>query len=259
MYFQTQHTDVAVADSTYNKWFLIRRFLYRNKLVNTCAISQYNQKTLSSTFALKSPKIIVNGRDKVELTSKSILVYDEIRSYKTTSDTLCFLHIGRNSKEKNQILLIEAFNLFRKENDAILLIIGEGFDRINGEELHKKSNSSVYFLGQKSNVCEYLAYSDAFCLSSTEEGMPITLIEAFSQGCIPISTPVSGSIDYIKDGETGFISEDYSVENYLNALIRFRDNRHKINKETLYSVYNKNFSIEECAEKYMNWFVECSK
>ena len=203
--------------------------------------------------------MIVNGRDKVEPTSKSILVYNEICSYKKTNETLCLLHIGRNAKVKNQNLLIDAFNVFSKENDAILLIIGEGFDGINGEELRKKSNSSVYYLGEKSNVCDYLAYSDAFCLSSIYEGMPITLIEAFSQGCIPISTPVSGSVDYIKDGETGFITEDFSVESYLNALIRFRDNRYKINKQTLYSVYDKNFSIKECAEKYMDWFLECSK
>lgn len=259
LYFQTQHTDVGVAESTYDKWFLIRRYLYKKKLVNTCAISQYNQKTLASTFALKSPKIIVNGRAKVELNDNSILVYDEICSYKRTKETICFLHIGRNAKVKNQNLLIEAFNIFSKDNDAILMIIGEGFDGLKGEELRKKSNSSVYYLGKKTNVCDYLNYSDAFCLSSFYEGMPITLIEAFSQGCIPISTPVSGSVDYIIDGETGFITEDFSIESYLNALFRFRDNRYKITKQTLYAVYDKNFSITECADKYMDWFLECSK
>lgn len=253
-YFQTEHNDATFENNDNRLFYYIRRFLYKSQMVNICAISKYNQTTLESTFSLQTPKLIVNGRHKTKLTNQADLVYREICSYKKNSDSLCFVHIGRCVEQKNQELLINSFNIFNKCNDAILLIIGDGFDGPRGEMLHRISNENVHFLGQKNNVCDYLAYSDAFCLSSIFEGMPITLIEAYSQGCIPISTPVSGCIDYIIDGQTGFITADFTVDNYVNALERFKNHHHAISKEILHAVYDTNFSIKECADKYIKWF-----
>jgi len=39
--------------------------------------------------------------------------------------------------------------------------------------------------------------------------MPITLIEAFACGCIPVGTPVSGFNDVVTDGANGFIAKDF--------------------------------------------------
>ena len=255
-YFQTEHNDATFEKNDHRLFSYIRRFLYKKQLVKICAISKYNQTTLESTFSLPSPKIIINGRHKTELSNQADLVHQEICSYKKNNDTFCFVHIGRCAEQKNQELLIKAFNIFNKDNDAILLIIGGGFDGSRGEELRQISNKNIHFLGEKTNVCDYLAYADAFCLCSIFEGMPITLIEAYCQGCIPISTPVSGCIDYIIDGKTGFITEDYSIERYVSALERFKNYHNAITQEALHAVYDKNFSIKECADKYMNWFSE---
>jgi len=255
-YFQTQHIDLAKEKNSNKLFFLIKYFLYKYEFIKTCAISKYNQKTLETRYSLKSTKLIVNGRNKHELSINSNMVFQEISSYKKNCNAFVFTHIGRCDEQKNQELLINAFNIFNKENDAILIIIGAGFNSKKGELLRSISNSNTYFLGEKQNATDYLAYSNAFCLSSIYEGMPISLIESYSCGCIPISTPVSGSIDYIIDGVTGFITEDFSIEGYHNTLKRFKENHYKINKETLCSLYRDNFSIKKCADNYMNWFLE---
>jgi glycosyltransferase involved in cell wall biosynthesis len=51
--------------------------------------------------------------------------------------------------------------------------------------------------------------------------MPITLIEAFACGCTSLSTPVSGAIDIITHGITGFLALDFSEKEYTETLRYF--------------------------------------
>lgn len=255
-YFETQHNDANFDVKKKSLYFFIRKFLYHYKFVYTCAISLYNKKTVEKVFNIRDCNIIVNGRIIPHPYNISNAVLKEIQKLKSAKDALCFIHIGRCVKQKNQELLINAFNAFNKTNKAILLIIGAGFESELGEKLQNISNENIYFLGEKLNVYDYLACADAFCLSSIYEGMPITLIESFSCGCIPISTPVSGCIDYIIDGENGFLAKDFSLDSYIDTLLRFKENKFHINKSRLIQTFEQNFSMDLCVNKYIDWFNE---
>ena len=111
--------------------------------------------------------------------------------------------------------------------------------------------SKIYFLGEKNNVGDYLLFSDAFCLTSFYEGLPISLLEALSCGVTPICTSVGGIPDVIKDNQTGYLS-DINVDSYYNAIQRFINK--KIPRDNLIEYFNKNFSITVCAEKYEQVF-----
>ena len=63
-----------------------------------------------------------------------------------------------------------------------------------------------------------LAYADAMCLPSIWEGMPVTLLEALSVGCIPICSPVGGIVDVINNGVNGVLSASSSAEDYYAAM-----------------------------------------
>jgi glycosyltransferase involved in cell wall biosynthesis len=130
--------------------------------------------------------------------------------------------------------------------------MGDGFEK--APELIALAGDHIHFLGLKSNVNDYLYASDGFCLSSVYEGMPISLIEAFACGCIPVCTPVGGIINTIEQGVTGFLSLTVSESDYLDALRKFIKFGSSINKELLVKYYHENLSIEQCALKYMNMY-----
>ena len=63
--------------------------------------------------------------------------------------------------KKNHKRLIRCFNKFIESGyDAILLIIGSDFNSKSGLELQTAACNSIFFLGQKHNISDYLSLSD---------------------------------------------------------------------------------------------------
>lgn len=59
---------------------------------------------------------------------------------------LLLLHIARCAVQKNQDLLIDAFNeIISQKHNVILLIIGSGFDSEKGNELKRRAHNGIYF------------------------------------------------------------------------------------------------------------------
>jgi glycosyltransferase involved in cell wall biosynthesis len=259
-YIETLHSNAHVRYTLRNLSFL-SKFIYKHNLVKLITISGGNKKSFEDRCGIFNSTLIYNGRSTPGASIHIEDVKNEISSLKKSVDDKVFIHVGRCSDEKNQKMLITVFNKLAENGYGfILLIIGPNFDNSLGKSLQMMADSSrIFFMGPKTNVIDYFLCSDAFCLTSLHEGMPITLIEAFACGCIPISTPVSGAIDIIKDGEDGFITTDFSEDSYLNKVkVFFKDNK-KIQKSELIKVYLENFSIEQCAEKYVRIYSDMLK
>lgn len=102
--------------------------------------------------------------------------------------------VARLEPQKNQELLIDAFNIVsNKHKDVVLKIFGEGSlkkklqNRI--DELGLKDK--VYLMGTKSDVLNWIKESYCFVLTSDFEGLPNSLIEAMCMGIPCISTDCS--------------------------------------------------------------------
>ena len=250
-YIETIHSDIRaiIGITKRDRW--IKSFVYKRGWVNVCTITPSNGKAFREFYHRDCAATIVNGRNVKDPSPLFEERKSQIEQYKATANTWVFTHIGRFTKAKNQKLLITAFNIFvHRGNDAILLIIGNGFDSPNGKVYQAHACKNIHFLGEQHDVQDYLLNSDGFCLTSIFEGMPITLIEAFACGCIPVSTPVCGSIDFIQDGKNGFLSRDYKKESYIDALERFAAHHQDIDKTQMKTLYDTNFSMKKCANKY---------
>lgn len=249
-YIETIHSSADVI--TPNVFFFVVKFLiFKFGLVNVCAISDENRNGLQRKYKIKNPYLVYNGRKMPLVTSKFDCVRNEINELKNSPEDLVFIHIGRFVEAKNQDMLVSAFNQLDEIGyKFVLLIIGDGFHTQKAEKLRLMACPKIHFLGKRANIADYLHNSDGFCLSSIFEGMPISLIESFACGCIPICTPTSGSIDLIKNGVNGFLSNDFSQVEYINAIRNFIKQHAKIDKEELIMFYKNNFTIRKCAEQY---------
>lgn len=217
-------------------------------------ISPTNYRQFQELYPKFNQRLIKNGRffpDNLENST----VKKEIEAYKINENTLVFIHIARCSEVKNQTLLIESFNrIIQRGNNAVLLIIGSGFDSERGNALKEMACPCVFFLGTKENVYDYLAYSDLFLLSSLVEGMPMSIIEALLAGIPVLSTPVCGAVDAVVDDENGLICPDFSVENYIETLQKGIFNINRLKHNAFVQSKQSPWNIKYCVEQYLDWF-----
>jgi glycosyltransferase involved in cell wall biosynthesis len=218
LFFHTIHnTAVAECPNFFIKNF--RRIWYKSDKVKPVTISFDGSKTYRDYYKLNNDIIIENGRQDLVTSDEYPLLTEQ---YKKADAEFILVHVGRIATEKNQELLIKAVQQFNatEEKKCKLIIIGEVKEKRLYQHLLEVVNNDSYieFVGGKHNVVDYLNIADAFCLSSVFEGMPISLIEALSVGCIPVCTPVGGIKQMIKHGKTGFLSKDISVNGYCDVL-----------------------------------------
>lgn len=121
--------------------------------------------------------------------------------------------VGRITKQKNQKLLLEAFEEIKKQYpDYHLYIYGEDSKDGSKEELEyfitqKCLQDSVCFKGVCQNIEQEIKKSDIFVLSSNYEGMPNALLEAMALGIPVIATdcPCGGPAMMIDNGKSGLL------------------------------------------------------
>ena len=220
-------------------------------------ISKENYNQFSRIYPNYPVRMIVNGRSTPELSGELKSVEEEIHSFKVDNQTLVFIHVGRCVPVKNQKLLIGAFkDYIQWGGNAVLLILGDGFDSELGKELRSMAIPRIHFLGTRQNVYDYLACSDLFCISSLYEGMPISVIEAVLSGLPIVSTPVSGTVDAIENGKNGYITKDFTEESYANAFKMFEDNMKELKENAKSHRELNSFGMVYCSDQYLKWFQE---
>lgn len=170
------------------------------------------------------------------------------------------LHIGRFSKQKNHVGLIDAFYLVNlKHPKSELWLVGDGEDRYKIEEYvrSKKLTSNVIFLGLQENVYQYLNKADVFILPSLYEGMPMTLIEAMGTGLPIVATAVGGIPDMLTNDANSILVKcnTQSISYALERLIDDGELREKIGKKALQcsNKYSSNMMAREYADIYSNY------
>ncbi len=252
--------NTAKAEARSRKGILIRKMLFSCKFVYPVTISDDSHESFVQ-FYKTGARLICNGRNRPEIKGDEDAATD-IRKARVTENTRILLNVASIQASKNQLLLAKCVQRLVGEGyDVSLLIIGRKVYPEIVEEIGKLDCSRIFILGEKSNPVEYMALADAFCLSSLYEGMPISVIEAFSAGLIPVCTPAGGVADMIRDGYNGILSTGFTEDDYYRALKQFIDmeactlEEMKNNAEKSYEVY----SMEVCAGSYQKLYDELKR
>jgi len=131
--------------------------------------------------------------------------------------------IGRMTAIKNTEDVLSAFKALRTGGvEATLCMVGDGPDRA---ELERRAHElgimrDTLFLGYQQDVAPFYAAFDALVLPSSNEGTPVSVIEALAARTPVVATRVGGVPDVVREGEDGFLVETGDTEALADRLAR---------------------------------------
>lgn len=253
--------------------------VYRNSMLQTAVVAhmiEYHRKR--DTWAKKvdclicltefaKAKFVEAGIPAEKMRVKPNFVDDAFRG-KNLSEMIdqkddYYLFIGRISEEKGIRTLVNAWNTWKSATSPQLFILGEGPLK---KELQKKSqdNTKISWLGfvERSRVLETLSKAKALIFPSEwYEGMPMTIIEAYSAATPVISTNIGSQGEIVHHKRTGLHFEPGKEQSLVEALEQFESmkNEHKDMSLAARREYEEKYTPEVNREKLLSLYRELIK
>ena len=169
-------------------------------------------------------QVIYNGVDLHALSQPSIGARDRIRrEFGFTEADFIAVHVARLHELKDHRTAVKAIDEARRIAPNIrLLIVGEGDQRgvIENAVREHSLQANVVLAGNRPDVADLLAASDAFLMSSISEGIPLTIIEAMAARIPVVSTAVGGIPEMIQHDQNGFLAAPGDHLSLAHSLVR---------------------------------------
>ncbi len=229
---------------------------YINKVKRACRNINYLipvSKELTSDYQ----KMIQNGKTVCLFIPNSLEFWPE-----KTSNLDCknLISVGRISKEKGYLDLIDVFELIHQVNpDWKLNIIGNGgeMSKLKEKITEKKLEKYVILHGfqNKAYIYEQLLQSSIYVMCSYEESFGIVLLEAASFGIPLIAySSAQGAHEIIENNENGYLIENRDknkMATKVNELIDSQEQRIKLGTFARTSV--EQFAFENVKEQWLKF------
>jgi glycosyltransferase involved in cell wall biosynthesis len=156
------------------------------------------------------PDTLVNGQARKHLRDELAL----------PEDAVVALLVARLRPEKRIEDFIAAVELTRRSHPQVVgVVAGDG-----PLEARLRSRpgvgSSVHMLGYRSDVAELMQAADVFCLASSHEALPMTLIEAAAAARPLLATRTGGNSEVVVEGVTGLLVSPGDVAAFGEELGR---------------------------------------
>jgi glycosyltransferase involved in cell wall biosynthesis len=168
-------------------------------------------------------------------------------------------NVGALVAQKAHHTLIDAAALVVKEvPDVRFVILGEGELRPSLESqirrLHLERH--IFLAGFRADAIELMKDFDLFALSSIQEGMCTSLVDAMAAGKAAVATAVGGVPEVVADGETGFLvraSDPRAMARRIVTLLEDDTLRRRMGEEGLRrarELFTVERMVEQTAETY---------
>ncbi|HSP88801.1 MAG TPA: glycosyltransferase family 4 protein [Ignavibacteriaceae bacterium] len=181
-------------------------------------------------------------------------------------DKKIMIYVGSIKSIKGSDFLTNSFiklgKKFFKENNLIMIFIGDGNLRIDLEKVVLQNNmqSEIIFLGrkQKEEVQDYLNASDYFIFASQFEGTPLSLLEAMHNKLLIIATNVTGINNIIHNKTNGLLFSRDDFDSFKCALEFALLNNIECNKMIEHSknITLKNFDYQKNILEHLRLYAQ---
>ena len=224
--------------------FLLARYLYKfaNVVITN---SKFEKNYIKENFKVKNVICInppsINKIEKKHKTNKKKDGFKKI------------IYVGRLSKEKGVITILEALSKIKDEYNFEFEIFGDGTEKktIKNFIKEKKLSKKVLFKGFHKDKSKIFRNKDLFINASWFEGLPNALVQSLNYNVFPIcSKSPGGNYEVIKYGRLGLVFKTNNSDDLKNKITLFFKKNFKL-PEKIRINHLKNFTQNKSNQRYL--------
>ena len=222
-------------------------------------VSRYLKYLFKENIHLLSSYRVLNNHDAKWIEEKfnynATCIYNPksfVSKEKSDLKSKTFIAVGRFAQEKGFDRLIEAFNIFSKNNkDWNLMIIGEGSlkEQLENEIKSFGLEDRVKLLPRTNEIQKFYLKSSIYLLSSYLEGLGIVLVEACECGVPIISYDLPSSVEQFKT--CSILVKNNDIDGYAKAMLDLVNDKkllHNLSKKAIINA--DNYSIDKIVKSW---------
>ena len=239
--------------------FIMDWFVVRCSTKYTTAVSQEQCDMIAKLYHKKGAVRIPCA---VPINDKTKIHSNIIERYGLDSENF-FLSLGRLVQDKNPDYIIKAFIESGIKEKKLVIAGSNDADPFYVESLHKlaEGHDNIVFTGSVYADDKEKLLSDcmAFCIPSTLEGLPITLLEAMSYGKICIASDIQANKEAL--GDFGIWCKAEDVDTLKDAMIKVntRFSELKQSQAGVKDRIKEDFTWENTVKLYMGFIDSINK
>ena len=234
-------------------------FAINNSDAVTAVSQSLKKETLSSFNINKEIQVVPNFIDSNLYKYK---IDEDLRRSFVSKEEKLIIHISNFRKVKRVQDVLKVFAKIREKIPSKLLLIGDGPERLEMEQLCRNLNlcESIRFIGKLKAVEKILSVSDLFLLPSATESFGLVALEAMASK-VPVISSNSGGLPEVNiDGKTGFLLDVKNVNAMAEKAIYLLKNQELLEefKQNAY-VHAMGFDLPNILPLYEKIYEELSK
>lgn len=158
------------------------------------------------------------------------------KEFNLEEDEVAIAIIGRLAPIKDHDFFLDVIEKMALDPQTKfkVFIVGDGSEReriaSRVKEINDQFGEIIFLTSWILDIASFNQGMDIVCLTSKNEGTPVSLIEAQAGGLPVVTTDVGGIRDVVQDGVTGFITAKGDIETYAQKL-RLLVNEDKMRKD----------------------------
>ncbi len=189
---------------------------------------------------------------KTDVIQNGIIFPDKLVRQRKSNQKPTFLYLGRIHKRKNVEFLVKYFQ-FHPEYD--FWIVGDGAEYENIKE-QCASTANITVFGKTETPNEFYQKADYYISASTSEGLPLSVLEAMSNGLPCILSDINPHKE-VMSPDKGLIFKNNDIDNLDEAIKKVIDSEFDATK--IFEETKSKFDTEVMMSKYVDLYKKQEK
>ena len=250
----TRRVDFSINKSFFSK------LKYTNKYVSKVVAISDAIKNILINDGIDANKIVKIYSGVPKPHQPDDVKLKEIKDEFDLKDKKVICCVANFADHKDHKTLLKAFDIVNRHNeDCKLLLVGDGplFEETMEFAESLQCFDNVIFTGYREDVYNLIRCGDIFCITSKEEGLCTSIIDALNCGKPVVATSAGGIPELVEDNINGFLCEIGNFKQVADKIINLLNNNDKAELFSKNAIEKgKEFSELKMTENYIKLYSE---